>query len=377
MRIAIGVPDNLDSKTPNGFPTVFRQVYGALDGHERTVYAPSGGDVRLSGGDAAQAGDGLMDRYRSTIAVSKDFAHKVADAKPDAVLAFNSMGLFLKERHIYHTSAVPYNVVRGLVEGEYPKTPHFQELLDYYEFIGERERENFEKAERIITHSVKIRQHIIEEHGIAPGKVTYLRRQIPDLRSGANRPIPEGNGRKMRIVLMPAELRVMKGTRYAIEAMKILKREVPEAVLVICGRVNNYEQEHMRSLLDEAKGKANIILAGFLPKEHLYKYMSMADCAFMPFCFDECPIALCESIGHGLPVVTNEYAGFVREEVESFGYCARYKDAGDCAKGLARMLTDEVFRRKKADGAVEAIKRYGAEEYRRAVNDVFNEFAGA
>lgn len=373
MKIAIGVPDNLDTKTPNGFPSVFRQVYNALEGHERIVYAPSGGDVRLQG--RSEGGDGLMDRYRSTIAVSKDFAGKVGDARPDAILAFNSMGLFLKQRHIYYTSAVPYRKVRELVEGEYPKTPHFQRLLGYYRFVGESEGENFEKAEKIITHSVKIRQHIIEEHGVEPGKVTCLRRPIPDLRGSAKTRPAESGGRRMRVVLMPAELRVMKGTRYAIEAMKILKKTVPEAVLVICGRMNNYEQDYMRSLLDGAKGRANIIIAGFLPEERLYGYMGMADCAFMPFCFDECPVALCECVGHGLPVVTNEYAGFGREEIESFGYCARYKDTEDYAEGLMRMLTDEGFRRRKADGAVEAIKRFGADDYRRAVNDVFKEFA--
>jgi len=379
VKIAIGVPDNLDTKTPNGFPTAFRQIYGSLEGHERIVYAPSGGDVRLDCGGKAIGGDGdgLMDRYRSTIAVSKDFAEKIGDARPDAILAFNSMGLFLKQRHIYHTSAVPYRTARGLVEGEYPQTPHFQKLLDYYSFVGEREGESFDKAERIITHSVKIRQHIIEEHGVEPAKVVYLRRPIPDLRDNAlARPAGSGS-RRMRIVLMPAELRVMKGTRYAIEAMKILKKAVPEAVLVICGRVNNYEQEYIRSLLDGAKGKANIIVAGFLPKEQLYRYMGMADCAFMPFCFDECPIALCECLGHGLPVVTNEYAGFVREEIDSFGYCARYKDAGDYAEGLMRMLGDEGFRRRKAEGAAKAIRGYSADDYSRAVNDVFGKFAGA
>jgi glycosyltransferase involved in cell wall biosynthesis len=314
------------------------------------------------------------------MAVSKEFAAKVSGARPDAILAFNSMGLFLKERHAYHTSAVPYRTVARLVEGEYPDTPHFRRLLEYYRFVGAREGGNFEKAERIITHSVKIRQHIIEEHGVGPEKVTYLRRPIPDLRGGAAGAdaAPAGRGgRRMRVVLMPAELRVMKGVQYAIGAMKILKKEVPEAVLVICGRMNNYEQDHMKALLHEAKGKANVILAGFLPKERLYDYMRTADCALLPFCFDECPIALSECVGNGLPVVTNEYAGFERREIEGFGYCARHKDAADCAEGLARMLSDDSFRRRKAEGCADAIKRFSADDYHRAMNDVFAGFAEA
>ena len=82
------------------------------------------------------------------------------------------------------------------------------------------------------------------------------------------------------------------------------------------GKVREYELILQVGVsIKDAEGKANIIVAGFVPKEQLHNYMRMAECAFMPFCFDECCISLSECIGHGLPVVTNEYAGFEKNVI--------------------------------------------------------------
>lgn len=146
---------------------------------------------------------------------------------------------------------------------------------------------------------------------------------------------------------MPAEISIRKGIRSAIETMKILKTVAPTAVLVICGRMNAYEQDYIRELLAEAKGKANIIQAGFLPKEKFFSYIQQASCVFMPFCFDESPIALNECLAHGVPVVTNTYAGYSKDIIDQFGYCAEYGNTEDYAKGLLKLLQDSEYNKQK------------------------------
>ncbi|NYZ77398.1 glycosyltransferase family 4 protein [Candidatus Micrarchaeota archaeon] len=371
MKIAIGVPNELDGKLYNGFITAFRDINMALADHQRIVFAPSGGDVDLEGGIRDPADP--MNQYYNTESMAKDFAKKVGNANPDAILAFTMMGRFISRKHITYTSNVPYKKAAKLIEGEYPETAHFEKLARYYRFVAGKERENYEKAERIIVLSNKIRELIIEEHGISPDKITYIPRPIPRFNWVGS---PKRD-RGIRFIIMPAELRVMKGIRYAIETMKILKKTMPEAVLVICGRLNNYERDYIKSLLADAKGKANIILAGFLGKEPYHAYLKMADCAFMPFCFDECPIALSECIGHGLPVVTNEYAGYEKKIIDTFGYCARHKDTEDYAEGLTRMLSDSGFAGKKAEGAKSVAQKFNFDRYRREVKHVFEEFGEA
>jgi glycosyltransferase involved in cell wall biosynthesis len=369
VKIAIGVPHMLDGASQNGFITAFRDIQRALADHQTTVFAPSGGDIALAG-DMMDPADPL-NQYHNTESLSKDFAGKVGD--PDAILAFTMMGRHLSRKHAYYTSNVPYKRVVSLIEGEYPDNAHFRNLAGYYRFVAGREREDYEKADRIIVLSRKIREIIIDEHGIDPGKITYIPRPIPIFKNARK----AGNKAGLKLIIMPAELRVMKGIRYAIETMKILKKTNPEAVLLICGRMNNYEKDYVKSLLDGARGKANISLAGFIGKDKLHAFLGIADCAFMPFCFDECPIALSECLGHGLPVVTNEYAGYGRDDIERFGYCARCKDPADYADGLARMLTDDGFARKRAEGAKSVAGKYTFERYKEGVDSVFSEYGEA
>ena len=366
MKIAIGVPNNLESRNWNGFLTLFGHVKTALQDHDVTVFAPGGGDVVLEG-ELKNAND-PFNQYHNTVSLSRDFAAKVGKTDHDAILAFNSMGLFLSENHIYHTSNVPYKKVFELVKDEYPENEHYRKLLDYYEFVGNREKENYEKAGKIIVNSRKIEEHIAEQ-GIDPEKIFYVPRAIPKLYSNKER-----KKEKMKIVLMPAELRVMKGVGYAIETMKILKKKMPNVVLIICGRMNYYEKDYMKQLISDARGKANIIVTGFVPKKQLHGYINMAECAFMPFCFDECPISLSECIGHGLPVVTNEYAGFEKKVINQFGYCADYKDINDYAEGLMKILSDDHLRKEKSDGAKKITDQFNFDFYKKEINNVFEEF---
>ena len=198
MRIGIGVPERLDSNEWNGFRTAFRDIVVALDEHEKVVFAPGGGDIELQGN--LQDPEDPFNQYKNTMALSRDFAGKVEKTKPDAILAFNSMGLFLSERFIYHSSTVPYRKIAELVKGEYPETEHFRRLLEYYRFVGEKEVDNYKKAEKIIVHSRKVMEHIIYEHGIDAEKIVYIARPIPKLYSAK-----KTKNEKTRMILMPSK----------------------------------------------------------------------------------------------------------------------------------------------------------------------------
>lgn len=364
MRIAIGLPFDLEKPDGSGFFSAFQTLKDSLSEHELIIFSPGGGDVKL---EAPLYNSGLLGRYENTIALSRDFAHKVKEFKPDKIMAFNSMGLFLNEKFIYYTSNMPYKKILKLVEGEYPDTEKFRELIEYYKFLAEKERENYEKADKIIVLSEKIKEAIFQDYNISPEKIAYIPRPIPKIQNLHSSKTND----KMKVILMPAELRVMKGLRYALETMKILKEKVPEAVLIICGRINPYEKDFVISMINEAKGKANFIVAGYLLKEKLYGYMEIADCAFMPFCFDECPILLAECIACCLPVVTNEYAGYSKEAIDEFGYCAKYKDIDDYSQALVKMLSDTDFNMEKRQGAKEIAKKINFDKFREGINSVF------
>jgi len=355
MKIAIGTPSNLDGSDKSGFSPAFKMIQNALSvKHKITVFSIADGYVALK--HKPLPVNNLKNKYNNTIALSKEFAKEIKKQKYDRILAYTNMGLFLNEDFIYYTSNIPYKKVSKLVKNEYPENTHFEKLLKYYKFIGQKEQENYLKAKKIITLSLKIKESLIRDHKINPKKIFYIPRPIEERKWSKLK--KQTNPKKIKIIIMPTELRVMKGVKYAIETMKLLKKEVPNAILIICGKTNAYEEDYMNQLLKEAHGKANIINAGYLPKEKLYEYMQEAECAFMPFCFDECPIALNECLGFGLPLVTNEYAGYKKNVINKFGYCAKYKDIKDYKKGLIKMLTEPDYNQKKRDEIKKLYKEF-------------------
>ena len=368
MKIAIGVPSIINDSDKNGFFTAFKMIQSAIDSKNKSiVFAPKNGDFILK--TKPSKVNNLITKYQNTIDLSKEFARKVKKIEHEKIVAFTNMGLFLDEDFVYYTSNMPYRRILKLIENEYPKNEYYRKLLTYYKFIAEKEKENYLKAKKIITLSPKIKEAIIEEYKINPKKIIYIPRPI--LKKSKVNLKKDTNSKSIKIIIMPTELRVMKGIKYAIETMKILKKKMPNAVLVICGKVNAYEKDYINFLLKEAKKKANIICTGFLPKEKLYQYMQEADCAFMPFCFDESPIALNECLIHCLPVVTNEYAGYHKKVINKFGYCAKYKDTKDLAKGLLKILRDKRYNEKKRKEIKKLKKEFTVAKFQKEINKIF------
>jgi len=372
MKIAIGIPGDLKntSLTGSGFLPFIENVKSALSQHETVICSPRGGNINLKS-QFLESND-FMSQYNNTLALAKEFAQKVKELNPDIVIAFTNMGLFLNKKHIYFTTSLPYKHALKLIEGEYPENIQFKELTKYYQFIAEQEYQSYEKAELILTTSIKVKEAIIEEYNINPDKIIYIPLPIYTLIDIGNK--NKSHKSNMKLILMPAELRVRKGLRYAIETMKILKEKIPNAVLIICGKINEYENEYIQELLQKAKGKANMIVAGFLPRKQYYQYMKSVECAFLPvLCEGQCE-ALAECIASGLPVVTNKYTQYNKDIINTIGYCASYKDIKDYANGLIKLLTDSDYNKEKREGTKIIANKYSFENFKRLLNNAIEEF---
>ncbi len=366
MKIAVGVSADLSALNSDGFIPSFYSIKSALSLKSSVkVFAPKGGDVKLRA-DTFETEKNPENQYQNTIYLAEDFSRKVNDKNYDRIVVFSKMGMFIKQKFVLITTTIPIKRALIILEKEYPATRQFKKIINYYRIVGSKESENYKKAGKIVTFSAEIKKSLIKELNITPGKIVYIPRPVPYFIE--KRRTVKNNESGMKIILMPSELRVRKGIRYAIETMKILKKKLPGAVLIICGKVNFLEKEYVRKLLKDAKGKANVVAAGFLPKDQLYRYMEEADCAFMPFCFDECPIALGECVGHGLPVITNKYAGYEKKVIESFGYCLEH-NAKKYAEKLIEILSDEKIMDKKRRGAIKMAKNFTFPSFAKLLNE--------
>lgn len=362
MRIAIGVPFDVKNGNDSGFLTAFKNLISVLSEHELKIYAPNGGDVKLTSKN--KKGNKLTKKYYNTLSLAKNFSKKIQKEKFDLIIAFTNMGLFLKQDHVYITSNLPFKKIIKIVGKEYPKNTHFKKLIDYYNLLAEKEEQNYKKAKKIFVYSREIKKSIIEEYKVPKNKIVYFQRHITYFKNSKN-----SKNSKLKIILMPSSLSVQKGIKVATKTMEILKIKEPNTILIICGKIDPYEEKYIKELLKKTKGKANILLTGYLPKRKFYNYLENADCAFMPFNYDECPISLSECLGHEIPIVTNKYAGYSKKIINSFGICIKRNNEKDYARALLKILRNEKVMKKKRENIKKLTNKLNEKKFKEKINN--------
>ncbi len=381
MNIALGTPGNLEKTnlSASGFKPFLDMIIKGLSQHNTTIFAPHGGDkiINFHQSDSTD----FSDQYTNTMACANEFAKQMQKDKPDAIIACTNMGRFLKTKHIYLTTTLPYKLSHHMLSPEYPDIPHYNKLVSHLKFLGTQEKQNYEKAELILTASPKIKSSIIQEHEIDPEKIIVLPYPIMLQSHHTNaekrdekiqQPEHQQKDSRLKMIIMPQEVRIMKGIKDAIETMKLVKKTLPNAVLIICGKVNEYEKPLVLSMLKEARQQANIILAGFLPRDQYYKYLAVADCAFLPVLSEGQCGTMSECIASQLPVVTNEFNQYPEEIIKEVGHFAKHRNTEDYAQGILKLLTDQSYNNKKREAAKEVAKIYSFEKFEHALNKTIN-----
>lgn len=177
-----------------------------------------------------------------------------------------------------------------------------------------------------------------------------------------------------RTVLFIGRLSPEKGIHVLLEAFAHVRRECPDARLVIVGPndlapkqfVDPFRkdpafngQDHLfanpGAYLDLLKRRASEIggveFAGSVPNSDICKYHAAASLFVFPSIWHEpFGIPLIEAMAAGLPVVATK-AGAFPEIVEdgATGFLVERGDAGELAKAIARLLLDETARERMGE----------------------------
>ncbi len=129
-----------------------------------------------------------------------------------------------------------------------------------------------------------------------------------------------------------------KGGTFVAEAVSLLKERFGKRfrLLVVGNRAREWE----------TVAGVPVTAINMVKDDHLLATLySAADVFVHPALADNLPNGVLESLACGTPVVAFDVGG-VGEVVRHMetGYLARYKDAGDLAQGIARLLDDAVLR---------------------------------
>ena len=291
----------------------------------------------------------------NSIAFSHEFAKRVTKEEYSVLHCFNTTTLFLTDRkHLFHTANPTYAFALDAVKGEYPKTLKYQRLLKYYASVAELDKLEYEQANVIISPSDVVKSNIVRYYGVEKSKVKVIPNGVSREECSFERPIgrPEG----LKIVLFPGTVQIMKGFHYLVEAMADVRKEFPETILLVCGRIHPYEYEIFKDLIDRKRKESGIILAGFLPRDKLFKYYHLADMCCIPLLFGTMSIAILEAVAHGLPVVTTSHSGF--PEIEEVGIRIPAKDSDAISDAIITLLSDRELWRRKSENARKVITNY-------------------
>lgn len=141
------------------------------------------------------------------------------------------------------------------------------------------------------------------------------------------------------IVMYTGALESFQRVDYLLQAMALVVKQVPEAVLVIVGNIKNQKaQESLLAMAAELGIADQLCFVASAPIEELPDYLAAADVTVVPR--PSCPgypIKLLNYMAAGKPVVS--FAGSAKSLCHEYsGYIAANDDVEDLAKGIWTLL---------------------------------------
>jgi phosphatidylinositol alpha-mannosyltransferase len=158
-------------------------------------------------------------------------------------------------------------------------------------------------------------------------------------------------------ILYVGRMEPRKGFPYILEAFKLVKREIPDAVLVACGKGPNLEL-YKESVPTELRD--SVLFEGFIPAELLPSYYAAADLYTSPAVGGETfGIVLVEAMACGTPVVASRISGYA-QVIESGvnGILTDIWDPETYARDIIRVLVDKELYARLREAGLRTAERY-------------------
>jgi glycosyltransferase involved in cell wall biosynthesis len=374
MRVLVGMPWKLDWEI-SGFAKHIIECFKAISDLEIDVkllcLGPSVKKSNFRVSHIQVKATPITDVFSplvNSIAFSHEFSSSVTKESFDVLHCFNTTTFFLgDQKYVFQTANPTYAFALDAVRDEYPKIKRYQRLLKYYSAVAELERVEYEKADLIIAPSEVVKQNIRKYYQVERKKITVIPNGVSPDECNFDRPPRTSEG--LKIVLYPGTMHIMKGFPYLVEAMRKVRQEFPETILLSCGNFHPYEYGFLKELIDQKRKESGIVLAGFVPREKLFKYYHEADVCCLPLLYGTMSMAILEAVAHGLPIITTSHSGF--PDVEKVGIQIPSKNSDAIANAIITLLSDPNLLQKKSDNTQQVIKNYHWNTIAKAFTEVY------
>ncbi len=231
--------------------------------------------------------------------------------------------------------------------------------------IKDLERTGGRKADKIITVSDPMKGDLISM-GYNPEKIRAVPNGVDHVKYDPNR--EEFSDEKVKrfreeigvgddpMIFFVGRLTWVKGVENLVRAMSTVKKEIPEAKLVILGQGG--QEEAIDDIVETKNLEDNVITKyEFVDEDERLMYYAASDLAVFPSRYEPFGIVCTEAMSMGKPVVVGAkgVSGF-REQVVASGpnRCGSHADPEspeDIAQFIVEILKDDELRKKMGENA--------------------------
>lgn len=237
-------------------------------------------------------------------------------------------------------------------------------LFNYQRWI-KYEREICHKVDKIIVTVDEMKERLVKTHEISPEKITVASNtEDPEFVKSAK--LDKSTVKKYKdrfIISYIGSFGPHRGINTAIKGMVYVKRQIPDALLLLVGKGGKFIEEQIRNLTKENNLEDNVEVLGWQPFNKVYSYMYVSTIGIVPHNKNEhtdhtIPHKLFQYMVVGKPVLVSSCKPLKRvvEETNS-GLVFEAGDEKDLADKIIDLYNNENLRKELGKNGKKAVER--------------------
>lgn len=165
---------------------------------------------------------------------------------------------------------------------------------------------------------------------------------------------------EQKIVIFAGTLRPIKGVKYLIQAMNIIRQKNTKASLMLIG--DGEERQSLEELVKESNLGDCVTFVGQVPNEEVLEYMAASDVFALPSLSEGFPIVSLEAMASGLPIVATKVGGLpeIIKDGEN-GFLVEPRNPGQIAERALLLLNNDKLRQRISGNNKEKVKEFSWE----------------
>lgn len=236
----------------------------------------------------------------------------------------------------------------------------------------------FKQASRIVVLTSKCKEIVCNNFKIEPGKICVIPNAVDTrfFNGGGHYPV-EDFRKKFGIfsentVLFLGRLATYKGLDYLVESIGLLKKELPDILLLIVGEGGH--EKNLRDLSKRLGLDSEVRFLGKIDDADVPRVLSVAKLLVLPSLTEAFPTVLLEAFAMGKPVVTTDVGAIPGVVLNGeTGLVVQRRNSRQLAESILSLLSDERLSARMGELGQKIVRaRYSWDSVARKILDVYN-----